>query len=306
MEGKIYKLTFHGPVHFGSGRLESAAYTCDAATLFSALFIEAHAAGCSDELLEAANLGTCLISDCFPYIENTYYLPKPLGAFHTENECAEQSEDSRSRKAGKKLSYIPADQLNNYMDGNFDFIREWENFKLGKSFVRMKVNLTHATSDNTELFPVGGFSFLPGCGIYFIYQGKYDITPLMDALAYSGLGGKRSSGYGAFNYTVESAGCVKEIQGSSNNAYMLLSSAATQEACLNDELLQNARYKLERRGGFVQSVTHAPTQRKKRDMWVFKPGSVFTKQFSGDVFDVNNTPGSHAVYRYARAMWMEV
>lgn len=306
MEAKIYKLRFLGPVHFGTGRLESAAYTCDAATLFSALFIEALAAGCADDLLEAVRQGTCSISDCFPYIKDTFYLPKPLGTFHSDDQDAKNSQDSRSRKAAKKLLYIPASQLSNYMNGTFDFIHELENFDLGQSFVRMKVNLTRATSDDTELFPVGGFSFLPQRGIYFIYKGEYDIAPLMDSLAYSGLGGKRSSGYGAFDYTVEDASCIEEPKASDNKSFMLLSSAIPNETSLTDELLQNVHYKLDKRGGFVQSTSYASTQQKKQDMWVFRPGSVFAKRFSGDVFDVNNAAGSHAVYRYARAMWMGV
>ena len=75
---------------------------------------------------------------------------------------------------------------------------------------------------------------------------------------------------------------------------------------LSDELLRHAHYKLIKRGGFVQSATYALTQRKKRDMWVFESGSVFSQKFEGSIFDVNDMQGSHPVYRYARAMWTEV
>ena len=87
---------------------------------------------------------------------------------------------------------------------------------------------------------------------------------------------------------------------------MLLTSALPREDELTDALLEGAKYHLVRKGGFVQSASHASTPRKKRSMWLFAPGSVFERRFEGDVFDVNATPGAHPVYRYARAMWMEV
>lgn len=309
MEGKIYKLSFLQPVHFGSGRLSDAEYTCDAATLFSALFIEAIAADCSNELLQAAKQGEFALSDCFPYIDAKLYLPKPMGISHVESEnTAKKEADSRSRKAAKKLSYISLNHFQEYMNGTFDFVEEWENFKLGHSALSTKVNLTGENGKASDPYHVGAYSFLPECGIYFIYQGDYDIEPLMKSLAFSGLGGKRTSGYGAFEYSVENAAQIEldTLSTTTEKLSMLLSSAAPYKEELTDELLQNAQYKLDKRGGFIQSATHAPTQRKKQDMWVFRPGSLFKNKFSGDVFDVNNTPGEHAVYRYAKALWMEV
>ena len=87
---------------------------------------------------------------------------------------------------------------------------------------------------------------------------------------------------------------------------MLLSSALPREDELTDALLEGARYHLVRKGGFVQSASHAPTPRKKRSLCLFSSGSVFEGCFEGDVLDVNATLGAHPVYRYARAMWMEV
>ena len=317
MESKIFKLAFQGPVHFGSGRLSDAEYTCDAATLFSALFIEALALGCPDELLHAANCGDCTLSDCFPYIGSTLYVPKPMGITFFEEEAGSEKEaDSRSRKAGKKLLYIPARSFNEYLKGNFDFIQELEHFKLGQSALRTKVNLERATSNDAKPYHVGGYSFYSGCGIYFIYQGKYDIEPLVKSLSFSGIGGKRSSGYGMFTYTIEDVSCLNAVlahetstlgvSASEEKQFMLLSSAAPNKDELTDELLRHASYKLERRGGFVQSITHAQTPRKKQDMWVFRPGSLFSCTFEGSVFNVNKTADAHAVYRYARALWMEV
>ena len=310
MDAKIIKLSFSAPVHFGDGRLSDAKNTCDAATLFSALYLEALRMGAADELLEAARAGHFAISDAFPFIGSTYYLPKPLvraGVRKGEGEQEDEAADSLARKASKKLSFIPAARYKDYLEGTFDPVREAEAFKLGRAAVQTKVNLTRMHKDDAEPYHVGGFSFWPGAGLYFIVRGDFDVEPLLEQLGYSGLGGERSSGYGRFSYAVENAGPLAQLRRECGDPmHVLLSTAAPSEEELADELLEGAFCKVVRKGGFVQSPTHSATPQKKRDLYVFAAGSVFLRRFAGDVFDVNATPGAHPVYRYARAMWMEV
>lgn len=312
MDGKLVKLQFLGPVHFGRGRLIDSAYTCDAATLFSALFIEAlHMMGQQNDLLKAARAGKLALSDAFPYRANTLYLPKPLVEVAPKPSAA-QKVDSREKKANKKLDYISAGSYRSYLDGTFDALAELERLThdggFGSAYMQSKVNLTHADGPDAKPYQVGGFHFAPDAGIYFLVEGRYDLVPILDQLQYSGLGGKRSSGYGRFSYSVEDASVLaRELKLSSKgNRHMLLSSAAPREGELTDELLTGSRYNLVRKGGFVQSTSHATTPQKKRDLYLFAPGSVFESTFDGAVFDVNATPGAHPVYRYARAMWLEV
>ncbi len=307
MADQIVKLTFSAPVHFGERRLTDGMYSCDAATLFSALYIEALHAGCADELLRAAKSGDLQLSDAFPYIGKQLYIPKPMVGIASPTSNQAKATDSRERKANKKLKYIPLESLSDYLAGDFDFVSALEQFDLGTSFAQTKVNLTRENRDESEPYHVGAFRFNPECGIYFVVRGSYDIAPLFEQLGYSGIGGKRTSGYGRFAARFEDAGAFSAnlIAGATGKA-MLLSSSLPKEEELTDDLLENAKFHLARKGGFVQSTTHADTFRKKRDTWVFAPGSVFERGFEGDVFDVNATPGSHPVYRYARAMWMEV
>ena len=305
MADRIVKMSFTGPVHFGARRLSDGMYTCDAATLFSALYIEAMQAGCADELLRAAKAGDLQLSDAFPYIGEELYIPKPMVGGVRPDAGQTGRADSRERKANKKLKYIPLSALDDFLAGDFDFIGALERFDLGTSFARTKVNLTRETSEDAEPYHVGAFSFNPDCGIYFVVRGAFDAAPLFEQLGYSGIGGKRTSGYGRFTARVEVAEGFRFADDPSGRA-MLLSSGLPREDELTDELMAGAKYHLSRKGGFVQSATHADTFRKKRDMWAFAPGSVFARGFEGDVFDVNATPESHPVYRYARAMWMEV
>ena len=308
MASKVVKLTFETPVHFGRRRLTDSEYTCDAATIFSALYMEALNMGCADELLQAARSGEFTISDAFPYIEDTLYIPKPMLAIASGNNMLQsvKQEDSRSRKASKKLKFIPASKFESFIAGSFDFLAEVEKFKLGTSSLHTKVNLTYENSNDAQPYHVGAYSFNKACGVYFVVDGSYDAKPLFEQLAYSGLGGKRTSGYGRFLYEIIDNAPFKLLRDNTNNKkLMLLSSAIPTEDELTQNLIDSAKYHLQRKSGFVQSVNHATSPQKKRDMYTFAPGSIFNKAFDGGIFDVNMS-GEHPVYRYAKAMWMEV
>lgn len=309
MSTRIVKIFFSGPVHFGQGRLSDGAYACDAATLFSALYLEALKAGSADALLNAVNRGECQISDAFPFIGEDLYLPKPMASPASSLPDETSASDSRIKKAHKKLSYIPARSFKGFLRGDFDAIQELRIFEqgIGRSFLQTKVNLVREDDEDALPYYVGGFSFNPSAGIYFIVKGSFDLEFLLDGLQYSGLGGKRSSGYGRFTYKIFDERMLNGVRlGDAGSRHLLLSTSAPTEAELSDSLIKGAQYKLIRRGGFVQSSSHAATAQKKRDMYLFESGSVFGRTFIGKVFDVNETPGAHPVFRYARALWMEV
>ena len=70
-------------------------------------------------------------------------------------------------------------------------------------------------------------------------------------------------------------------------------------------VIEGSRCKMLKRSGFVASTTYADEYLRKNDLYVFSAGSTFTKDFSGDVYDVSNN-GNHSVYRYAKPMLMGV
>lgn len=312
METRIVKLFFTAPVHFGGGRLSDSNYTCDAGTLFSALYIEALRVGVADGLLEAVRSGALSLSDAFPFVGKALYLPKPMmpPAAASSQKTFDGEGDSRVRKASKKLDYIPAERYGDYLSGRFDPVVELERFKVGTSALQTKVNLLRAHGDDAEPYHVGGFSFRRDAGLYFLVKSDgFDLYPLLEQLSYSGLGGKRTSGYGRFSYSVEAQDPLRQVAAVNRTdeaRYILLSAAAPSSAELTDELLAGSRYKVVRRGGFIQSASYSATPQKRRDLYLFAAGAVFARRFDGGVFDVSNMRGSHPVYRYARAMWMEV
>lgn len=311
METRIVKLHFKGQVHFGAGRLSDSNLACDAGTLFSALYIESMKLGCEHALLGAAKAGDLLMSDAFPYEGETFYLPKPMIQFDASGTRRSQNDDqgSRARKAAKKLAYVPADSFDTYLRGDFDPIRALEQFHVGVSAVQTKVNLRREEHADAMPYFVGGFSFLPHAGLYFIVQGSFDLSSVLDQLSLSGLGGKRTSGYGRFTYEMLDGedylpriGCASHP----STRFMLLATAAPTNDELDERLLEGARYRLVKRGGFVQSASYARSPQKKRDLYEFSSGSIFKHTFTGDVFDVHDADGAHPVYRYARAMWLGV
>lgn len=311
MAERVYRLAFRGPVHFGGDRLSESAYGCDAGTIFSALYLEALRMGLADGLLAAVRSGELWLSDALPYIGDELYVPKPvLLPGMARGDADETDRDPRMRKAAKKLAYIPSSRLDAYIGGTLDFVGELDRFDLGVSELRGKVAVQRSADDKPRPFFVGSFSFAPGAGLYVLTRGSYDLGPILESLAYAGLGGKRSSGYGRFSFEEDRTEAIGLLSGSGGPGRpghaMLLSSAAPTSEELTDDLLAGAGYRLVRKGGFVQSATHARSAQKKRDLYVFAAGSVFERTFLGDVFDVNATPGAHPVYRYARALWMEV
>ena len=315
MDTRIVKLSFSAPVHFGDGRLTGSGYSCDAATLFSALFIEALRSDCNEQFLAAVKFGDTAISDAFPFIGDTLYLPRPMVSPGVSGEAEKQvpeEVDQTVKKAYKKLIYIPALLYGEYFLGSLDPRKQNESFKkLGSSTLQTKVNLTRELSDDAEPYHVGGFSFKENAGIYFIVKGSYKIEPLLERLQYSGIGGKRTSGYGRFEYSITTEDPLLQAKGSFSHtsvapSFILMSSAAPTHEELTDDLLASARYSLVRKSGFVQSQDHSVTPQKKRDFYTFSAGSVFAQRFDGGIIDVNQTLGAHPVYRYAKALWMEV
>jgi CRISPR-associated protein Csm4 len=309
MSTKIVKLGFSAPVHLGNGRLSDTDSVFAADTLFSALFIEAIKLGCESDLLQSAREGDLTISDAFPYIGDTFFLPKPMVSGKEAKAAQTERADSIQKKALKNLPYISTSSYGDFLTGRLDPVAEEEKLSgLGYEDVQTKVNLMRIDSEDAKPYHVGTFTFADDAGLYFLVKGTYDLIPVLDALQYSGLGGKRTSGYGRFTFEViENSEVTKLVSAAATQekTAVLLASSFPKETELNEELITSASYRLKRRSGFVQSETYSATPNKKRDFYSFAAGSVFSGTFEGDVFDVG-AGGSHPVYRYAKAMWMEV
>lgn len=298
MKYTVYRLAFSTSVHFGEGMLNSSACTFRADTLFSALYIEALHIGRADEFLEEVKEGNLLLSDAFPYVGDEYLIPKPM--LYVEGK---EKGNSAEKKKYKKLKYLPVGSLDSYLVG--EMVQELE---IG----RQQRNAMAAVrkDGDTEPFYVGTYSFREGNGLYVIAAFKEEkqrelLEDLLDALAYTGIGGKKASGLGKFMVFPgkNTDSLVSHLQKKSD-IKMLLSTALPQEDEM-EQALDGASYLLDKRSGFVASSTYAEELQRKRDLYVFLAGSCFVHEFSGDVYDVSKK-GSHPVYRYAKSLFMGV
>ena len=310
MSLRLYKLSFLAPVHFGKSSLEDDGFSLHADTLFSALVVEALKKGGQDlceALVSMARDGHLRITDSFPFVNDAYFLPKPIIAMHSRGPktvlADEAEETSLKRKKMKTMKYILASEVGAFFDGKFDPEKTEDKLRtVGEPQVYTKASVR--TGAETLPWHLGVYKFRDNAGLYFAANGNNDalkvLEDLLSGLGSSGIGGKRSAGMGRFKWERGECNAVKKcLEGTRDtDRHMSLSVCLPQE---NEMVasLEDASYILLRRSGFVYSETYSTDEPlRKNDLYVFDSGSVFKNKFEGGVYDVGNG-GAHPVYRYA-------
>lgn len=304
MEYGIYKLSFPQGVHFGRNSLESGDNTFCADTLFSALCQEAVKGDMLDRMLRFVRNGELFLSDAFPYKGDELFLPKPIMYI----DSRENEGDSKTEKIYKKMKYIPCSLFETYLKGHL-LPEQAETFN-DFGFLYRKTSVSIRGEEEPVPYRVGVYYYNEGNGVYFIAgSGDGEIRAFLEklllSLSYNGIGGKRNSGLGRFQYErKELPQFISDHIGRQGNKYITLSVSLPKESEI-EAVLDGAQYKILKRSGFVASEHYADEWRRKKDLYVFASGSCFMRMFSGDVYDVSNK-GRHAVYRYAVPMFMGV
>ena len=303
----IYKLDFQWGVHFGNKDLLKTNNSFQADTLFSALCLEAAKCGtdCLKQLYNRVINGRLRISDAFPYIGDRYYLPKPMKRIQSEEEG-----NSAVKKAFKKLSYIPADKMTEYLRGTLNPQEESKRLEENLGQYGVKVCAAVRGLEETRPYHIQYFRFHDKCGLYLIvaYEDEEErelFEELMERLSFSGIGGERSSGFGRFDFKI---GKMPEVILSrlmkTDKECMTLSISLPKDNEL-EPALEGAKYVLVKRSGFVESDTYSDTPKRKKDTSMFKSGSCFCKRYEGNIYDVS-AGGNHPVYKYGMSLWMGV
>jgi len=338
MQNYLYKLEFETPVHFGSDiagiGLENNSLNCHADTFFSALCHEVLALNGESELKEFikdAQDGNFLISDLFPYNKSDLFLPKPfLLTDRKENNTQDEENSSALKKKMKKLEFIPVTKWSKYIDflkngGKLPFEPE----KFAESELYSKVSIPRNDLDedgkdqDNKLYSVGANIFKDNCGLYFIVclqneEQKNKFDKIITSLGYSGIGGKRTSGYGKFklrddtieldykNYAYESD---KELAILFNNTenpdYFMAMSCIFPSDKDKETDFHEGFYGLIPRQGFVSSSTYSDIPLKRNPLSMFNSGSCFKQKLEGSIPDVSNN-GKHPVYRYGKALMIGI
>lgn len=307
MNYRLLKLQFSTAVHFGTGGLTTTSNTLMADTVFSAMCTEAARAGIDPSvLIDSVIGGEIRISDALPYIGDRFYVPKPLAEITTEKDG-----DSSVKKALKKLTYLPVDELDSYLKGSLDIGKESDILQHGLGQECLIEKTAIEISEKTEPYAIGLYRYYEGSGLYICLgyetEKEYKLfCDIMKLLSYSGVGGKVSSGYGKF--TIEPANppseYIKRLQVEDYEQYMSLSVCLPSPNVI-EKVMNSANFRLVKRSGWISAGSAPDTLRKRRDLYMFAAGSVFSGRFNGSVCDLGDD-GAHPVMRYGCPMFMGV
>ena len=303
MSYHLFRLRFPAGLSLGDGRLSDSSISLRADTVFSALCFEYMSLeNTPDGLVDLVKKGGLKISDAYPFVDDVLYLPKPLVRVNSGEK------EEGAKKAFKKLMYVPSDKMDDYVQGKFtkdDALRIGAEFRVGQGGVTTKASISRKGEETTP-YHVGVFMFEKNAGLYFLAQTANDecfklLKELLDRLSSTGIGGKKSSGYGRFDVSREPLPPHIRMDGEAKR-YVSLSVGLPKDEEMGIAI-EGASYALLKRSGFVASASYADnTYERKKDLFVFSSGSVFVNKFEGDVYDVSNG-GSHPVYSYAKPLF---
>lgn len=331
----LYNLKFTTPVHFGNSELahslDTTVMTCCADTLFSALCHAAFSIGGNEQvqwLIHKVQNNELRFSDCMPcHGVDRYYLPRPCCSPAKHLQLPEDD-----RKVVKKAEWIPVDTMDTFLSAmRGETVYDWSqaantsDFGNNLEFSKVQLFTNPDTEKHTEPYTVGAFQFHPDMGLYFILQyaensDSNQVKTMLDALGYSGIGGKTSSGYGRFSVEKTTFLCFPKdtedtfdettqwfyhaLHTEQAKRWLLISASLPEESEL-DRAVTDSQYQIVRRGGFSFPVYSEHSLRKKKTQYFFASGSVFENRYHGALYTVGNTE-NHAIYRYGKPIFLGV
>ena len=293
----MYIMDFES-AHFGSGTLDSSKMTFSADRLFSALVIEANKMGRLDEFLSLANQDDFVLTDAFPYKARPF-LPKTIGFQKVDQVDLNKDvkEVRRQAKLAKKLQFIPLENFDHYVNGDL--------FEDEEHAVTNIVTKNQPHVDGA-LYQVATTRFLHDTALYVLATESPLLDEMMTSLQFSGIGGKRSSGYGRFDLTIKEvpenleSRLTRSYQG---NVMTLTTSLPTDEDLIR--AMDQGSYLVTKSSGFAFSTVSNQNYRKQ-DLFKFTAGSTFFETFAGQIVDVRPLDFPHAVFNYAKPLFLKM
>lgn len=312
----LYKLHFSGPVHIGPDHgqnpLESSLTTMHSDSFFSALCVEAARYGGSEmveNLVDDARQSRMVLSDLLPCRGEELFLPKPNLPFVQ----ARVEANSENRKEFKKMRFVPISMWTDYCKFCFEekpfSLKKCKEAMQGFSYPDQRQRVAVEGSEDPEPYFLQATSFPPDSSLYCILgfdsgQTRSKWEQLLNSLAWSGIGGKRSSGWGKFEISSPDSLENHQVLHTGLSAkdapmWMTLNTSLPTDEELQS-IAQQSSYLLCRRGGFVDGKTY-----KKRTVYAFSAGSCVNARFEGDVLDLA-PKGRRAVYRMLKPILLGV
>lgn len=330
----IYPLHFTTAVRFGvpgrGGRLDEACMEYPADALFGALCAELAASGETEELgrlAETVERGDLRLSDLLPWQRRAsdgamaLFLPRPV--LRVERKEREERADYRTtcanatlRKKQKKLKYLRASRMQDYiraMESGTPFEETEFDGDFGTLSLRQRVN---RRGEESLPYYVTQFDFRTEAGLYLIacVRDEKTISWLHRLLAWlgtSGIGGKRTSGYGKFcvdevirlDETAEAdAAALRDMLDAGNAPWQLALAPVLPTA---DDLaaVKAGAYRLRRAGGFISYPAHSAE--KKNSVYLLDAGSCLPVRVDGTCGTLGTHDG-HPVWRYGYGLYAGV
>ena len=297
MTYKMYIMNFH-TAHFGAGSLDSSKMTFAADRLFSALVLEAKKMGKMEEFVSIAGQDDFVLTDAFPY-QSGPFLPKPIGfpKFDQPDLTTDVKEVRRQAKMAKKLQFIPLDKFDSYVNGTL--------FKDADHAVTNIVTKNQPHVDG-NLFQVSTVRFRDESCLYVIAKESELLNELMTSLQYTGIGGKRSSGYGQFDLTILDLpdSFKNRLTKAHQGSVMTLTTSLPVEKEL-EYAMDTGSYLLSKSSGFAFS-TETNENYRKQDLYKFASGSTFSETYTGQIVDVRPLDFPHEVLNYAKPLFFKM
>lgn len=315
----LYKLKFPNGIHVGANSsLELTNTIVSSDVFYSAFYAEyVRIFGENDrELLQLTENDEFKVSDLLPFkemkTETVFYVPKPFVNDIERKQSNDENEQVVDRKKVKKLSYIPASRLNEY----FEFLETGKNFpEIDDDFGEKELHTKNKVSrigEDTELYNVEVFRFNKDSGLYFIvqlpekWQEKFE--NVLESLLLTGIGGKKSAGYGQFevgelktkDFKADMIFLDTSLKKSTNTGrYLLLSSYLPQKDEIEKIKNKENGYQLIKRSGFVNSPKYSENPQKRKQVYMISSGAVLNFKPAGRLADLK-LHGNHSIYRMGK------
>lgn len=317
----LYKLKFPNGIHVGANSsLELTSTTVSSDVFYSAFYAEyIRIFGENDrELFQLTENDEFKVSDLLPFkekkTETFFYVPKPFVNDIERKQNNDENEQVVDRKKVKKLSYIPANRLNEY----FEFLKTGKNFpEIDDDFGEKELHTKNKVSrigEDTELYNVEVFRFNKDTGLYFIvqlpekWQEKFE--NVLESLSLTGIGGKKSAGYGQFEVgelktkdfkadMIFLDTNLKKVTTTITAKYLLLSSYLPQKDEIEKIKNKENGYQLIKKSGFVNSPKYSKNPQKRKQVYMISSGAVLNFKPAGRLADLK-LHGNHSIYRMGK------
>lgn len=300
------KLQFLSPLHVGEpgvGVEKVLSLTIHSDTLWAAILYGWSRLGYELAPLEQEGGLPFRLSSAFPFLEGTFFFPTPVEPLHPSEPL-----EPHRRKELKKVRFFPQRIFEQWARGEAlskeavdEVLSAWKKLRSQVvEYTEPHVKLGHA-SFASQIYYLGLTVFGQRAGLYFLVDWvdeslKERFFSVLNLLKEEGIGGKRSRGFGLFDW--EEVSITLQIPEDGDH-WFLLSTLIPEKRVIAE--LGRSTFRLYYNRGWSLSPTGEQAFRKP--IWMILEGATFPIKPDGRIVDVTpqNWTASHKVFRHGVA-----